>query len=107
MLYITFTYIFCFRIGYTGGIDPQVYIDTQSSGLASRIVMYSEKNQPRHNIKPIMYNRPGEFPLVHLNKKRLTYNPLKNPMPTATKLKIAAPGNFNDADFILWCNNFV
>lgn len=62
------------------------------NGLASRIVKYSDQ-QTRSNIKPIMYNRSGDS-LIHLNKKRTNYNPLKNPMPTVTKLKIAAPGNF-------------
>lgn len=67
-----------------------MYIDTQSNGLTSRIVKYSEQNQERPT-KPIIYNKPGDFPIVHLNKKRLAH-PQKMPMPTATKLKIAAPG---------------
>lgn len=56
-------------------IDPQVYTDTMSKGLSSRVVLYYDRNHGAAvrapQAKPIvnrMYNRVGDFPVVHFNK---------------------------------------
>lgn len=74
-------------------IDPQVYVDTQSKGLASRVVLYYEKN--RNDVKPIinrMYNRPGEFPIVHLKKPSFDLNPKQNLSCKPGQMKIPELG---------------
>lgn len=75
--------------------SPQVYIDTQSDGLASRIVMYSEQNAKKQ--KPLSnqtYSRSGEYPLIHFDKTKLPYKPHRNSILSSSKVKIAAPSNY-------------
>ena len=71
-------------------IDPQVYRDTQSNGFSSRIVKYYEKSQAK--TRPIasrVYKRPGEFPVVNLEKSEINLNLRQN--AEAPKVKIAPP----------------
>lgn len=52
-----------------------------SRGLASRIVQYHDNTSRRMN-KSLTgseaYNKPGQFPIVHLNTKEKAYKPPKN-----------------------------
>lgn len=42
-----------------------------------------------------MYNRPGEFPVVHFKKSELTYSRPRRSLVNSPKIKIPAPGLFN------------
>lgn len=59
---------------YTPGrsaIDAQTYVDAQSNGFTSRIVRYEEENKKKSKVYNRMYKRPGDFPIVHLDKPKL------------------------------------
>ncbi|XP_037956217.1 nuclear pore complex protein DDB_G0274915 [Teleopsis dalmanni] len=60
-------------------IDPRMYIDVQSKGLASRIVKYHERGSNLHRSMSMnnIYNKPGQFPIVNLKKTELPYRAIK------------------------------
>lgn len=76
-----------------GNIEPQVYTDTQSKGLTSRIVLYYDKSRKEKPIINRMYNR-AEFPLVHFKKSELTYSARRN-LGNSPRIKIPAPGLYS------------
>lgn len=72
-------------------IDPRTYVDIHSNGLASRIVKYHD-NSARLNRSQSMtslYNKPGQFPVVHLKKCEQQYKAQKT--KTLSMTRIAAP----------------
>ncbi|XP_055923512.1 nuclear pore complex protein DDB_G0274915 [Eupeodes corollae] len=72
-------------------IDPRTYVDIHSNGLASRIVKYHD-NSARLNRSLSMtnlYNKPGQFPVVHLKKNEQQYKAKKTKNLSMTR--IAAP----------------
>ncbi|XP_055849707.1 nuclear pore complex protein DDB_G0274915 [Episyrphus balteatus] len=72
-------------------IDPRTYVDIHSNGLASRIVKYHD-NSTRLNRSLSMtnlYNKPGQFPVVHLKKTEQQYKAKKTKNLSMTR--IAAP----------------
>ncbi|XP_055695617.1 mucin-19 isoform X2 [Lutzomyia longipalpis] len=76
-------------------IDPEILLDTQSNGLSSRIVKYYEDSQkmtrsPRH-----IYNKPGQFPIVHLKRKEIEFSVKRNNPLSAVKI---APPDKSVAD---------
>lgn len=88
-------------------IDPQVYTDTLSKGLSSRVVLYYDRSNHggaaarSPHTKPIvnrMYNRVGDFPVVHFNKNCGTEETLKRFRSSGSiasssgHIKIPAPG---------------
>lgn len=80
-------------------IDPQIYTDTQSKGLSSRIVLYYDRNH--REPKPIinrLYNRAGEFPVVHMKKNTEPTHRYRRGSLTighsSPQIKIAPPGNY-------------
>uniref|UniRef100_A0A1A9VPI6 Uncharacterized protein n=1 Tax=Glossina austeni TaxID=7395 RepID=A0A1A9VPI6_GLOAU len=71
-------------------IDSRIFADVQSKGLASRIVKYHE-NESRLNRNMSAYNlyiKPGQFPVVNLNKAQL---PLRATKQTVSMTYIAPP----------------
>lgn len=73
-------------------LDSKIFRDTQSKGLASRIVKYYEANEAK--AKPVInqiYNRVGDFPIVHLDKKEIKLNPTQQNGSIASKGTIASP----------------
>ncbi|KAI9576083.1 mucin-5AC [Glossina fuscipes] len=71
-------------------IDSRIFADVQSKGLASRIVKYHE-NESRLNRNMSAYNlyiKPGQFPVVNLNKSQL---PLRATKQTVSMTYIAPP----------------
>lgn len=86
-------------------IDPQIYTDTQSKGLSSRIVLYYDRNH--REPKPIinrLYNRAGEFPVVHMNQNTAPTHRYRRGSLTiahsSPQIKIPAPGIFEYPAFI-------
>ncbi|KAL5273805.1 hypothetical protein ACFFRR_000514 [Megaselia abdita] len=62
-------------------IDQRIYTDVLSRGLASRIVQYHDSTTRRMNRSLTganAYNKPGQFPIVHLNAKEQICKPPKN-----------------------------
>ncbi|XP_062533699.1 mucin-19-like [Armigeres subalbatus] len=75
-----------------GRIDPQVYTDAQSRGLVNRLVKYHDRTQSPLNKSQSMtslYNKPGQFPVVHLKKTEIKYSPRRN--NSVTSVRIAPP----------------
>ncbi|XP_001657870.2 mucin-19 [Aedes aegypti] len=73
-------------------IDPQVYTDAQSRGLVNRLVKYHDRTQSPLNRSQSMtsvYNKPGQFPVVHLKKTEIKYSPRRN--NSVTSVRIAPP----------------
>lgn len=60
---------------FTNRLDPQVYTDTQSRGLTARLASYYERERITTPIVNRLYNRAGEFPVVHFHKNELTNSP--------------------------------
>lgn len=78
-------------------LDAQIYRDTQSRGLTSRIVKYHETSEAKS--KPLInptYNRVGDFPIVHLNKKEINLKPFQHNDSTASKVNIGPPIRTNN-----------
>lgn len=61
-----------------GQIDAKTYVDVESNGLTSRIIRYYEESNKKSRISNRMYKRPGDFPIVHLDKPKLILNPRKS-----------------------------
>lgn len=75
-------------------LDPAVYLDTQSNGFASRVVKYYEASEAKSRpISNQSYRRPGDFPIVNLEKSELSLNQRKENIPKISKLNIAPPIN--------------
>ncbi|XP_058055635.1 nuclear pore complex protein DDB_G0274915 [Anopheles bellator] len=61
-----------------GRTNSQVYTDAQSPGLVNRLVRYYDREQSNgamnrsHSLSSV-YNKPGQFPVVHLRKQELRY----------------------------------
>ncbi|XP_053693340.1 nuclear pore complex protein DDB_G0274915 [Sabethes cyaneus] len=73
-------------------IDPLIYTDAQSRGLVSRLIKYHDKTQSPLNRSQSMtslYNKPGQFPVVHLKKTEIKYSPRRN--NSVTSVRIAPP----------------
>lgn len=75
-------------------LDPTVYLDTRSNGFASRVVKYYEASEAKSRpISNQSYRRPGDFPIVNLEKTELSLNQRKENIPKISKLNIAPPIN--------------
>lgn len=59
-------------------IDAQTYVDAQSNGLTKRIVRYDEENKKTPKLYNRIYKRPGDFPIVHLDKPKLVLTPKRS-----------------------------
>lgn len=75
--------------GGRGIIDSQTYVDVQSNGLTKRIVRYDEEKKKASHIYNRAYKRPGDFPIVHLDKPKLT--PKRNFANSPKMAKIGQP----------------
>lgn len=79
-------------------LDPTVYLDTQSNGFASRVVKYYEASEAKsRSIGNQSYRRPGDFPIVNLDKSELSLNQRKENAPKISKINIAPPINLVSA----------
>lgn len=75
-------------------LDPQVYLDTQSNGFASRVVKYHEASEARtREISNKAYRRPGDFPIVNLDKSEISLNKKQANEPKISKINISTPVN--------------
>lgn len=80
---------------FTARLDPQVYTDTQSRGLTARLASYYERERLTTPIVNRLYNRAGEFPVVHFHKNELT-NSMRTKQPGSSgglggQVRIPAP----------------
>lgn len=71
-------------------IDAQTYVDAQSNGFTSRIVRYEEEHKKKSKLFSRIYKRPGDFPIVHLDKPKLVLTPKRS---IANPPKIARIGS--------------
>lgn len=80
-------------------LDPQVYLDTQSNGFASRVVKYHEASEAKtRGISNKIYRRPGDFPIVNLDKSEISLNQKQvHARPKVSKINIAPPINLVSA----------
>ncbi|XP_058169152.1 mucin-19 [Anopheles ziemanni] len=80
-----------------GRSSLQVYADAQSPGLVNRLVRYYDADQStvmnRSQSLSSVYNKPGQFPLVHLRKQELRYgaNNAARRRGNLSTIRIAAP----------------
>lgn len=78
-------------------LDAKVFRDIQSTGFASRIVKYGETSEPKS--RPIAnrtYNRPGDFPIVNLEKNEISIKPRPTNGSTIAKIGVGAPLRLNN-----------
>lgn len=78
-------------------LNTQIYRDIQSNGLASRIVKYHEEAEAK--TRPIVnrtYARPGDFPIVNLERSDIVINPRIENNPKVAKLSIGSTVHFNN-----------
>lgn len=80
-------------------LDPQVYLDTQSNGFASRVVKYHEASEAKtRDIANKSYRRLGDFPIVNLDKSgEINLNQKRANAPKVSKINIAPPINLVSA----------
>lgn len=79
-------------------LDPQVYLDTQSNGFASRVVKYHEATESKgREIANKAYRRPGDLPIVNLDKSELNLNQKQANAQKVSKINIAPPINLVSA----------
>lgn len=79
-------------------LDPQVYLDTQSNGFASRVVKYHEASEAKtRDIANKSYRRLGDFPIVNLDKSEINLNQKQANAPKVSKIHIAPPINLVSA----------
>lgn len=79
-------------------LDPQVYLDTQSNGFASRVVKYHEASEAKtRDIANKTYRRLGDFPIVNLDKSEINLNRKQANAPKVSKINIAPPINLVSA----------
>lgn len=75
-------------------LDPQVYLDTQSNGFASRVVKYHEAKEAKsRELASKSYRRPGDFPIVNFKKDEINLNKKQENVPKVAKINIASPIN--------------
>lgn len=74
-------------------IDPRIYLDTQSNGFASRVVRYHDESEAKTRISNQSYRRPGDFPIVNLNKAEINLNKRRENAPQISKINIVSPIN--------------
>lgn len=78
-------------------LNNQIFRDTQSNGLASRVVKYFEEAEAK--TRPIAnrtYTRPGDFPIVNLDRSEIVIKPLPENNPKVAKLGIGSTVHFNN-----------
>lgn len=81
-----------------GKLDAQVLLDTQSSGFASRVVKYYENSKEKQrSISNQSYKRPGDFPIVNLDKSELCLNERIENRPKISRISIAPPINVSNS----------
>ena len=79
-------------------LDPQIYLDTQSNGFASRVVKYHEASEAKtRDIANKSYRRLGDFPIVNLDKSEINLNQKQANAPKVSKINIAPPINLVSA----------
>lgn len=79
-------------------LDPQVYLDTQSNGFASRVVKYHEASEAKtRGVTNKIYRRLGDFPIVNLDKSEISLNQKQANVPKVSKINIAPPINLVSA----------
>lgn len=79
-------------------LDPQIYLDTQSNGFASRVVKYHEASEAKtREIANKSYRRLGDFPIVNLDKSEISLNQKQANAPKVSKINIAPPINLVSA----------
>lgn len=79
-------------------LDPQVYLDTQSNGFASRVVKYHEASEAKtRDIANKTYRRLGDFPIVNLDKSEINLNQKQANASKVSKIPIAPPINLVSA----------
>lgn len=79
-------------------LDPQIYLDTQSNGFASRVVKYHEASEAKNReITNRSYRRPGDFPIVNLDKSEINLNKKLANEPKISKINISSPVNLISA----------
>lgn len=78
-------------------LDARIYCDTQSNGLAQRIDAYvkttAAKSRPIANHA---YSRPGDFPIVNLEKNEISIKPRQTSGTPFAKIGIGAPLQMNN-----------
>lgn len=78
-------------------LDAKMYCDTQSSGLVGRINKYVEASAAKS--RPITnrtYSRPGDFPIVNLEKSEISIKPRHTNGAAIAKIGVAAPLRLNN-----------
>lgn len=79
-------------------LDPQIYLDTQSNGFVSRVVKYHEASEAKkREITNKAYRRPGDFPIVNLDKSEINLNKKQVNASNVSKISIAPPINLVSA----------
>lgn len=73
-------------------VNVSLYTNTQSPGLASRIVQYDRAQNGRSPTFNRKFGSPGIFPIVHLYKQSL---PVASPKPKRVTVKIAPPDDLS------------
>lgn len=73
-------------------VNVSLYTNTQSPGLASRIVQYDRAQNGRSPTYNRKFGSPGIFPIVHLYKQSL---PVASPKPKKVTVKIAPPDDLS------------
>lgn len=82
----------------TNKLDPQIYLDTQSNGFASRVVKYHEASEVKtRGVPNKTYRRLGDFPIVNLDKSEINLNRKHENVAKVSKLRIAPPINLVSA----------
>ncbi|KAJ6633812.1 Nuclear pore complex protein NUP98A, partial [Pseudolycoriella hygida] len=76
-------------------IDAKTYVDAQSNGLTSRIVRYDEESKQMGRTFNRLYKRPGDFPIVHLDKPKLILNPQRSVANPSKMARIGQPDPIN------------
>lgn len=78
-------------------LDAKIYCDTQSSGLVSRLNKYEEMSAAKsRQIANRTYSRPGDFPIVNLEKSEISIKPRQTNGATIAKIGVAAPLRLNN-----------
>lgn len=78
-----------------GAIDAQTYVDAQSNGFTKRIVRYEEENKQTPKVFNRLYKRPGDFPIVHLDKPKLVLTPKRSISNPPKMARIGQPEAFS------------
>lgn len=79
-------------------IDPRVVLDAQSNGFAARVVKYHDESEAKtREISNKTYRRPGDFPIVNLEK--IEHSLKKRPKATQqiSTMSLSTPINLVNA----------